>query len=354
MSRQDEEVKLIRPAVDGTINVLQACADAGTVKRVILTSSIAAVSCGTTGNPTLPPDHVYSETDWSEEQFCTPYIKSKLLAEKAAWEFMKKLDEDKRFELVAVNPGYVQGPFLSRASGGASKEFCLNFLNGKMPAVPDIFLALVDVRDVVAAHIAALKKPEAVGNRYVLVADTVNVREVARMISNEFKPQGYKISTMNLPKIGMWVAKFFSAGAKEMYDLWGKNLKFSHEKMVGELGVTPRSIKETIIDTCYNLIEIGEVRKTPGYLGHPSTRPPPPPKEEPAAATTEEVPALEQQETPAKESEPTQQPPIDANKDVKPESEPINKDEEAAAKEEPESADKPPEAGPTDEEPKNE
>ena len=185
---------------------------------------------------------------------------------------MKKLDEDKRFELVAVNPGYVQGPFLSRASGQASKGFFTYFLNGKMPAVPDVSLAMVDVRDVVAAHIAALKKPEAVGNRYVLVADTVNMREAARMISNEFKPQGYKISTMNLPKIGMWVAKFFSDEAKDLYGVWGKNLKYSKEKMVGELQVTPRSIKETIIDTCYSLVHLGEVKKTPGYLGHPDHR----------------------------------------------------------------------------------
>ena len=270
LGEDGEEV--IQPAVDGTINVLQACADAGTVKRVVLTSSIAAVSCGTTGNPTLPPDYVYSETDWSEEQFCTPYYKSKLLAEKAAWEFVKKLDEDKRFELVVVNPGYVQGPLLSRATGQGSKEFTLMYFDGSMSAIANIFSPLVDVRDVVAAHIAALEKPEAAGNRYVLVADTLNMREVARIISEEFKPQGYKIPTVHFPKIAAWIAKFFSGEFEFVYSIWGKNVRYSREKMVGELEITPRSLKETIIDTCYSLIEMGEVEKTPGYLGHPSTR----------------------------------------------------------------------------------
>ena len=79
-----DEAAIIRTAVEGTTNVLQACANAGTVKRVVVTSSIAAVSCGAIGDPEKPADYVYTEKDWSPEAACEPYEKSKLKAEQAA------------------------------------------------------------------------------------------------------------------------------------------------------------------------------------------------------------------------------------------------------------------------------
>ena len=85
------EAELVRTAVEGTTNVLQACADAGCVKRVVVTSSCVAVSSGMAGNPGNPPDYVYTEKDWSDEAVCTSYNKSKLKAEQAAWDLVKKL-----------------------------------------------------------------------------------------------------------------------------------------------------------------------------------------------------------------------------------------------------------------------
>ena len=270
---------MIRPAVDGTINVLQACADAGTVKRVILTSSVAAVSNGVSGNPNLPPDHIYDESDWSDEASCEAYERSKTKAERAAWDFVKKLEESKMFELVVLNPAYVQGPLLSRAAGEGTKFVCLSLFLGKLFAVPNIYFPIIDVRDVVAANIAAIEKPEAAGKRYILVSETVNYRDIAQYANEEFKPQGYKIPTMPLPKIGVWLGKFVNADAKRTYPMIGKLVSYNNEKMVGELGITPRSAKESVIDLCYSLIDLGDVKKTPSYLGHPSTRPPPPEKE---------------------------------------------------------------------------
>ena len=165
-------------AVEGTTNVLQVCADAGTVKRVILTSSVGAISCGTIGSPDKPPDHVYTEADWSPESGCSPYEKSKLKAEQAAWEFVKGLEEDKRFELVVMNPGYVQGPLLSLASGEASMSLCQSILGSKFPGLPDLSFPLVDVRDVVTAHIAGMERPETAGNRYALVTDTLHIKAI--------------------------------------------------------------------------------------------------------------------------------------------------------------------------------
>ena len=67
-----DENEIIRPAVEGTTNVLKACAESGTVKRVVLTSSSLAVSSGFVGNPGRPRDYVYSETDWADEAICPP------------------------------------------------------------------------------------------------------------------------------------------------------------------------------------------------------------------------------------------------------------------------------------------
>ena len=266
------EAELIHTAVEGTVNVLQACADAGGIKRVVVTSSCAAISSGSLGNPGNPPDYVYTEKDWSDEAMCTGYIKSKLKAEQAVWDFAKKLDESKRFELVVVNPAYVQGPLLSASSGEGSQEFCLRLLNNSLPALPDFSFAVVDVCDVAAAHIAAMENSSANGKRHILSNRSVHLKEFSEIIGNEFRPQGYKITSRDLPKVVLWVGKFFSATMKAIYHSLGKNLQFRNECMVSELGIQSRPVEESIIDTCYSLIDHGIAKKTPGYLGHPSKR----------------------------------------------------------------------------------
>ena len=273
-----DEAAIIRTAVEGTTNVLQACADAGTVKRVVVTSSVAAISCGLTGDPEKPADYVYTEKDWSPEAACAPYEKSKLKAEQAAWDFVKNLDESKHFELAVVNPAYVQGPLLSASSGDGSKEVCERILGGKVPAIPDTSFTVIDVRDVAAAHIAAMEKSEAAGNRYILANKMLHMREFADIIRNEFGPQGYKIASKNMPKPLVWVGKLFIPSLKGVYQALGKTIQYNNEQMINNLGIQPRPAEESLIDLCYSLIELGLVKKTRGYLGHPSTRPTPPPE----------------------------------------------------------------------------
>ena len=290
---------LIKPAVEGTTNVLRACAESGTVKRVVLTSSVAAVSSGMYGNPGAAQDHVYTESDWSDESTCPPYERSKLKAEQAAWEFMKQLEEGKRFELVTVCPGGIVGPLLSASSGDASANFVTLPLTNT--GLPDVHFGLIDVRDVAAAHIAAMEKPEAAGNRYLLVYnETIAAKQIAQILATEFKPQGYKVPTKPVPKAGVWFAKLFNAAAKQLYPLIGKQLTWSNEKMKSELGIEPRNFETTMIDMGYSVIELGLVPKKRGYLGHPSTRPPPEKKEEgesEAAATPAQGEGAEEAES---------------------------------------------------------
>ena len=105
----EHEDELIKPAKEGTLRVLRAAADAG-VRRVVLTSSLAAVSGG------HPHDNsrVFTEEDWSIVDACPPYPKSKTLAELAAWEFVDGLEGDAPMELSVINPGAVLGPVLNR------------------------------------------------------------------------------------------------------------------------------------------------------------------------------------------------------------------------------------------------
>ena len=270
---EDENI-LIRPAVEGTISVLKACAESGTVKRVVMTSSVGAVSSGFVGNPGRPLDYVYSETDWSDEATCGPYEKSKLRSERAAWDFMEGLEEDKRFELVVMCPAYIQGPLFSAASGAAAMLVCGQLLGNKIPGILDMIFSIVDVRDVAAAHLAAMEKPEAAGNRYVLNSETILMKEMAQIISKEFHPQGYKIPSWTIPKALMWLGKFFSVQMKILYPSVGKRVRYNNEKMLTELGVKPRPARESLIDACYRLVELGLVDRTPGYLGPPASRQP--------------------------------------------------------------------------------
>jgi hypothetical protein len=107
--RPEHEDELIKPAMEGTLRVLKAAADAG-VQRVVVTSSLAAVS----GGHPVDNSRVYSEDDWSIIERCPPYPKSKTLAERAAWDFVASLDGEAPMELCVINPGAVLGPVLNR------------------------------------------------------------------------------------------------------------------------------------------------------------------------------------------------------------------------------------------------
>ena len=96
---------------------------------------------------------------------------------------------------------------------------------------------------------------------------------MAQTLSQVFHPQGYKVPTKTIAKAVAWVAKFFNSVLKTLYPALGKRIVYSNEKMRSELGVQPRPARESIIDTCYSLVELELVHKTQGYLGPPSSRP---------------------------------------------------------------------------------
>ncbi|CAI0421557.1 unnamed protein product [Linum tenue] len=185
-SATDPQAELVDPAVKGTLNVLKSCAKYPSVKRVVLTSSTAAVFH--TGRR-LTQDSVADESWFSDPAICEQlklwYPLSKTLAEIAAWDFAK----ENGIDLVTLLPGFVTGPLL-QPTICFSVEMILNLVNG-LETYPNIYYRSVDVRDVVEAHVKAFETPSAAG-RYCLVGSIAHFSQVLGMI-NELYP------TLHLP-----------------------------------------------------------------------------------------------------------------------------------------------------------
>lgn len=169
-------MELIKPAVDGTLAVMEGCKLAK-VKRVVVTSSIAAIQ--------RKDKQHFTPNDWSDFQNDKPYQKSKHLAEKAAWDFVGNLSEQNKFELAVINPGFIIGPNLNKAnfsSGDAIKKFML----GGFPRVPKMSMPVIDVRDCARAHLQALLVPEATGHRFILSEGTHGFDEICQNLHDGF------------------------------------------------------------------------------------------------------------------------------------------------------------------------
>ncbi len=247
----EHEDDLIVPARDGTIRVLTAAKAAG-IKRAVLTSSIAAV----TRDSQKPKDHVYTEADWTVVDEAEPYAKSKTLAERAAWDFAK----EQGLELATILPGPVLGPVLSKDCS-ASGDLVSQILQRGVPMVPPIEMTTVDVRDVAAAHIAAMTVPEAAGERFIVVGDPVWMKDIAKTLAGEYGPQGWQIPTRGLP---LWAAKFganFHPKLKQAKPFLGKSSKFDTAKLQSVLGIKPRGSEEMVLAMAESMLRLGLVEK---------------------------------------------------------------------------------------------
>lgn len=178
LAKPKDEMELIRPAVDGTLAVMEA-AKVNKCKKVVITSSVATVMF----NETVK-DRKLNWNDWSPETI-DAYPKSKLLAEKAAWDFIKNLPQQDRFPIVTINPGFILGPNLIEASftsGDAIKKM----LMGEFPGMPKSIMPCVDVRDCALAHLNAIKKPEADNKRIFLSENEYWMTQLGETLNEEF------------------------------------------------------------------------------------------------------------------------------------------------------------------------
>ncbi|XP_072034989.1 uncharacterized protein [Amphiura filiformis] len=251
---------VVNPAVEGVRNVLQAAVDSKTVKRVVMTSAGLAV-CGSLDNGE------FSEKDWPENMdSLDPYPRSKALAEKAAWDFVKELKDEDKIELAVINPTGVVGPVLN-STCGTSAEISKRLLERNPAMVIKVNLPMIDVRDVAEAHVKALTLPEAAGNRHLLCAGNMWWAEMADILSKEFKPQGYNVPSMMAPKFGLKLYSYFNRDTKAALSNWNKVAKFDSTRMKDVLKIEPRDLKESIIEMAYSVIEAGFVKKSKKYRG---------------------------------------------------------------------------------------
>lgn len=193
MAQPRDPDEVLRPAIDGTLRVLRACKGAG-VPRLVLTSSTAAVVQGHQSTPRRR----FTEKDWTNlaSPVITAYTRSKTLAEQAAREFVRS--EGQGLAFATINPGVVLGPVLD-ADVGASAEIVQLILRGKYPAVPRIWLPVVDVRDVARLHRLALEKPDLAGGRYLAVSEVVRFVEFGRVLRDRLGHAARRAPTRELP-----------------------------------------------------------------------------------------------------------------------------------------------------------
>lgn len=249
--KSDDE--LVIPARDGALRVLRAARDAG-VKRVVMTSSFAAVSYGRGGRATP-----HTEADWSDEKNkkdSSAYERSKTIAERAAWDFMKR--EGGALELTTVNPGAVLGPVLGQ-DYSASLEIVKLILQGSLPACPRFGFPIVDVRDIADLHYRAMLAPNAAGQRYIGAGEFMWMADVAKVLKAHLPARAKKIPTSTLPDFMLRLAAMGDPIVRGRLFELGKVRKASSEKAQRELGWTPRSEAQSVRDTADSLIALGIV-----------------------------------------------------------------------------------------------
>lgn len=246
-----DEDELIRPAREGTLRVLRAARDAG-VKRIVVTSSFAAVGYGH-GQRDTP----YTEADWTDPDgpAVQPYMKSKTLAERAAWDFIAR--EGNGMELAVVNPVGIFGPALN---GDLSTSIFLvkTMIEGKMPGTPRLYLGVVDVRDVADLHLRAMTDPAAAGERFLAVAgEAMSFHRMAAVLRERLGPAAAKVPKRELPDWLIRALAVFNPLAREAVPRLGIKASASNEKARLVLGWTPRSNEEAIVASGESLIALG-------------------------------------------------------------------------------------------------
>ena len=247
------EDELIVPAREGALRVLRAARDAG-VKRVVLTSSFAAIGYG---HPPLPMHAAFDETSWSDPNGdgVSAYAKSKTLAERAAWDFIDR--EGGGLELSVVNPVAVFGPVLG-PDYATSILLVERLLEGSMPGCPRLYFGVVDVRDVVDLHLRAMTDPAARGERFLAVSgDSMPIVEVARLLKSRMGATARKVPTRELPDWVVRLVALFMPEAKQFLPELGKVRNASSAKAQRVLGWSPRTREEAILATAESLVRLG-------------------------------------------------------------------------------------------------
>jgi dihydroflavonol-4-reductase len=253
VSQPRDEEELIAPARDGALRALRAARDAG-VKRVVLTSSFAAVGYS-------PKTHEgdFTEADWTDPGTpdITPYVKSKTLAERAAWDFIES--EGNGLELAVVNPVGVFGPAWG-TDLSTSVELMRAMLSGAVPVIPPISISIVDVRDVASLHLLAMTHPAAAGERFLAVAGPpMTFMDLADLLRSHLGPLASRLPSRTISPGMVRFLAVFVPRMRVIAAQLGQAKGAGHEKAAKLLGWTPRSNAEAVTASADSLVALGLV-----------------------------------------------------------------------------------------------
>lgn len=249
-----DEDELIVPARDGALRVLRAARDAG-VKRVVLTSSFAAIGYGHEAQ-TAP----FDESHWTDANVgrLAPYVKSKTVAERAAWDFIAA--QGGALELSVVNPVAVFGPVLG-PDYSTSILMLKRMLDGSVARAPRLYFGVVDVRDVADLHLRAMTNVAAKGERFLAVAGhSMSILDIAMVLRQSMGEVAKRVPTRQLPDWLMRLAALVSPTIRQMLPELGKRKNSTSDKARRVLLWAPRSSEECIVAAAESLVRLGLLR----------------------------------------------------------------------------------------------
>ena len=252
-----DENELIVPAREGALRVLRASREAK-VKRVVLTSSFAAIGYGQPQQ-----QKPFDETNWTDPtgEDVRPYVKSKTLAEWAAWDFIAK--EGSGLELAVVNPVGVFGPVLG-PDYSTSILIVQRLMDGALPGCPKLYFGVVDVRDVADLHLRAMTNPAAKGERFLAVAgDFMSMQGIAKVLKARMNGAASRVPTRQLPNWLVRIASLRDPAVKQILPELGKRKNATNAKAKRLLGWNPRSNEESIVSTAESLVRLGLLKDSP-------------------------------------------------------------------------------------------
>jgi len=243
-----DENELIKPAVEGTLRALKAAKKAG-VKRIVLTSSTVAMHGGQVGLIKI------NQNSWTNlnAKNVTAYFKSKTLAEKSAWEFIKNQTGEKKLELVVVNPGPIYGPTLTGNLVTEAMDFFKKLITGQVPMLPQAYSVMSDVRDVATIHVAALENEKANGKRFIVTSEKpYAIQEIANIL----KSNGYdKVSTKLAPTFLLKFIANFNDEMKGMLPFVGNTIEADVSDTMITFNWKPIPFEKTVLDTAKSVKE---------------------------------------------------------------------------------------------------
>ena len=256
---KNPEEELIRPAREGTRNVLESAKRTPTVKRVVLTSSVVAIY-GDNADMTLAPEGILTEKEWNVTSSADhqPYNYSKTVAEREAWAIAA---EQEQWDLLTINPGWILGPSLSKRKDSMSINTMILFGNGTYKTgVPELYSCIVDVRDVASAHVKAGYTPEASG-RHIVVSEEVSLLDIANILREHFGDR-YPFPRRQAPKFLFWlIAPVMGYTRKFASRNVGIHIRLDNSYSKTDLGMSYMPVEQTVKDHFQQILDDGLLDK---------------------------------------------------------------------------------------------